>query len=501
VLHLGTGRCASRAGDTPTARRSFEQAWEAAREHDDRGQLVAAAVGMGETVVSAGTVDDALIRMLERTIATVGRRDSAAYARLTARLATELYWSPALYRSRRLATEAVAAARAIRDPRTLAATLAAQQFVLRGPDDLNHRIALGEELRSIAFSLDDDELELHARRILIPDRLQTDLSAADAELNALADLATRTRRPIARWYHRHYEASRAIMSGRTDAAWQLVSDSESLGRQIGAQPATLYAVAQRFQLLRATGRVGEAETEVRREAARWPHLAIFRAMLTLLLADLDRRDEAFALLDSLSAERCAALPADSLWLAGVATLAEAAAILNSRDHAAAIRPVLEPYSGRIAMQGVVGWYGAIDRYLALLATTLEDWAEAEKQFRAALQLHAAWTAPPFITATLAGHAAMLRRRGNPGDRERASRLHIRTGHHHPPTQPRADSLTQREQEILAQIAGGNSNKEIAHRLYLSVHTVQRHVANIYAKIGARNRAEATAYILNNRGKP
>jgi len=33
-------------------------------------------------------------------------------------------------------------------------------------------------------------------------------------------------------------------------------------------------------------------------------------------------------------------------------------------------------------------------------------------------------------------------------------------------------------------------------LYLSMHTVQRHVANIYAKIGVRNRAEATAYILH-----
>lgn len=96
---------------------------------------------------------------------------------------------------------------------------------------------------------------------------------------------------------------------------------------------------------------------------------------------------------------------------------------------------------------------------------------------------------------------MLRRRGKPGDRERAARLHIRTSHRQSPAQARADGLTQREQEILDQIAAGNSNKEIARRLYLSVHTVQRHVANIYAKIGARNRAEATAYILNFRGEP
>jgi DNA-binding CsgD family transcriptional regulator len=36
---------------------------------------------------------------------------------------------------------------------------------------------------------------------------------------------------------------------------------------------------------------------------------------------------------------------------------------------------------------------------------------------------------------------------------------------------------------------------MARNLSLSVHTVERHVANLYQKIGARNRAEATAYHL------
>ena len=47
------------------------------------------------------------------------------------------------------------------------------------------------------------------------------------------------------------------------------------------------------------------------------------------------------------------------------------------------------------------------------------------------------------------------------------------------------------------LASGGSNKEIARRLSLSVHTVERHIANMYRKIGARNRADATAYSLRN----
>jgi DNA-binding CsgD family transcriptional regulator len=408
----------------------------------------------------------------------------------------ELYWSPQLERSRDLAATALTTAREHTDPLTRAAALAARQFVLRGPDNLATRIALGEELAHLADDLDDDELELHARRILIPDRLQDNLAAADAELGALGDLAARTRRPIARWYYLHYRAVRAVMSGDTEAASQLITDSEALGHRIGTQPATLYAAGQRFQLLRSTGRTAEADNEIRREAARWPLLVVFRCMLTLLLADLGRRDEALALLDELIADQCAALPRDSLWLAAVAHLAEAAAVIDSADHATVLLPLLAPYRGRIAMQGVVAWYGAVDRYLALLTTTLGDWAEAEIHFHAALRLHATWVAQSLIAATLAEHAAMPRRRGRPGDRARATRIHARASRPAAGVGNRSDGLTEREHEILTLLAAGHSNKEIARQLYLSVHTVQRHVANIYTKIGVRNRAEATAYTLH-----
>jgi ATP/maltotriose-dependent transcriptional regulator MalT len=57
-------------------------------------------------------------------------------------------------------------------------------------------------------------------------------------------------------------------------------------------------------------------------------------------------------------------------------------------------------------------------------------------------------------------------------------------------------LTERETEILREIARGLSNQEIAQTLFLSVRTVERHISNIYAKVGAHGkaaRAAATAY--------
>ena len=64
--------------------------------------------------------------------------------------------------------------------------------------------------------------------------------------------------------------------------------------------------------------------------------------------------------------------------------------------------------------------------------------------------------------------------------------------------PHHPQLTLRENQILSMLALGGHNKEISHSLGLSVHTVERHVANIYAKIGARSRVEAAAYAMSRR---
>jgi DNA-binding CsgD family transcriptional regulator/tetratricopeptide (TPR) repeat protein len=59
----------------------------------------------------------------------------------------------------------------------------------------------------------------------------------------------------------------------------------------------------------------------------------------------------------------------------------------------------------------------------------------------------------------------------------------------------ANGLTAREREVLGLLATGKTNQEIADALVLSLRTVERHTVNIYAKIGARGRAEAVGYAL------
>ena len=65
----------------------------------------------------------------------------------------------------------------------------------------------------------------------------------------------------------------------------------------------------------------------------------------------------------------------------------------------------------------------------------------------------------------------------------------------------SDRLSDREVQVLRLIASGLSNKDIAVRLVLSVHTVERHLSNIYAKIGARTRTDAATYAIERRIAP
>ena len=78
---------------------------------------------------------------------------------------------------------------------------------------------------------------------------------------------------------------------------------------------------------------------------------------------------------------------------------------------------------------------------------------------------------------------------------KARETSITEGHHAYP-----EGLTAREVEVLRLIASGRSNQEIGQELVLSRRTVERHVSNIYQKIGASGkvaRATASVYALRN----
>jgi len=70
---------------------------------------------------------------------------------------------------------------------------------------------------------------------------------------------------------------------------------------------------------------------------------------------------------------------------------------------------------------------------------------------------------------------------------------VNPGRAGPSSRKLPDGLTTREAEVLALLASGLSNAEIAQRLYLSHATVKTHINRIFAKTGVRDRAQAVRY--------
>ena len=58
-----------------------------------------------------------------------------------------------------------------------------------------------------------------------------------------------------------------------------------------------------------------------------------------------------------------------------------------------------------------------------------------------------------------------------------------------------ETLTSREVEVLREVAGGNRNRDIAERLFISEETVKVHVKHVMEKLGASDRTEAVAIAI------
>jgi predicted ATPase/DNA-binding CsgD family transcriptional regulator len=218
--------------------------------------------------------------------------------------------------------------------------------------------------------------------------------------------------------------------------------------------------------------------------------ALFAASLPYWRRSGDRRGQGLALL-------------------GIGTLTQ------KRGDTAGARPLL---SEALALFQELGDREAIAiafRSLGALAVAQGDGERAARLLAAADALREAIHALPLADARIDARSGLSDRapldtpafgaaresaRALPLDAVIAFALDLPTG---PPARPpssRVDSgaasrLTAREVEVLQLVAAGHSNREIAARLVLSIKTVERHLANIYGKIGARGRADATAFAL------
>jgi len=391
-------------------------------------------------------------------------------ARLTARRAIATYWQPGGQdESRHVSSQAVTLAEQAGDTEALGAALIARQFTLRGPGFLEERLAAGRAVLGMSARLGDQDLLFRAHQWLVPDRFQSGaLGEVAADVEQMAAIAEARRSPLQRWWVLIYQGLLAGFTGRDAEAETMAHDAAALGRRLGLPAADTYRIGQLGRIYWRQGRLPELDDDVEGAIVRFPGLVTLRCTRALSRATAGRRADAAAEIEALADGGFAVLPRDSLYLASLAILAEAAVTCRAVGQARPILAELTPYATRNLIQGVpVGW-GAAAWYIARLQWLLGRHAEATRSAATAQRLHRQWGA-----AGLGDPLAGLRRDAT--------------------TATAAAPLSQRETEVMALLSSGRENAEIAAVLGVSVHTVERHVANIFIKIGVRNRAEATAW--------
>jgi DNA-binding CsgD family transcriptional regulator/tetratricopeptide (TPR) repeat protein len=521
LVALGDAR--TRAGDATEARPAYETAMALARELRDGELFGRAAVGFSGPWNIVAAADDAVIRVLEEANNKLRPRDRGLQSKMLARLARELYSAGEDDRTQTLSKAAVAAARRSGDASALSYALAMRNLALWEPARFDERLAVVAELERLAVETEDREIRAAAHITRIPRALEMgDMARVDVEIEAYERIATELRQPLMTWQALVRRAMRVLFEGRFQEAEELATEALGMG-ETAQEPAALQVFgAQMFMLRWQQGRLAEIEPVLRVQAQAAPTVAAWRSALAVAYCELGREAEARTELRALAEDGFAALFSDQARPIGAVGVAEVCAFLNDGEYAPPVYRHLSAYRGRNVVLGEgVACLGSADEYLGLLAEAYGKREEAATHFEAAIEMNSCTGGRSWLANTQYEYGRLLIARHGPGDRKRAfelltealgtarelgmATLEDRVGtvlSAHPGLTPAfPDRLTIREVDILRLIAAGRSNREISDELVLSVRTVARHITNIYSKIGARGKADATAYAFRHNLTP
>jgi tetratricopeptide (TPR) repeat protein len=249
-----------------------------------------------------------------------------------------------------------------------------------------------------------------------------DMTAFEADHNLVRPLTLKLKQPFYNYYPALIPVALAICTGHFAEAEQAAQAALEIGRQMHVENVDGVYGMQMFSIRREQGRLPEL-APLFRLLGRQHTAAAWRPGLALLYRELEMYSEAQQEFEALAANDFASLPHDAMWITTIAYLAEVCTYLNDKVRAAILYEYLLPYDGRTIVVGFLSvCYGAVARYLGILAATLAWWPEAEDHFEAALALNAEIGARPWLAHTQHQYALMRLARNSEIDDDQACRL-------------------------------------------------------------------------------
>jgi DNA-binding CsgD family transcriptional regulator len=328
---------------------------------------------------------------------------------------------------------------------------------------------------------------------------------------AIEDLAGRTPLPVLQWHRHRVLASRAVLTGRFDAAVAHSRLATAIALASGDETAAGMHFAHGVHLAVLRGDPAALPEGLAAAFAAAPFDPLVDVQRAAAAELAGATQEAREVYDRLRAQL--PLPADHP--AWPAVLIQLVGLIERFDDAATAQVAYRQLLPFRAYPGAVGaatamFHGTISRYLGQLAAVIGDTATAVELLREALTRNRVIGARPDTALTclslarvlcgggraeLAEAAALAQdaldlagRLDMPGTVAQAGRVaaQIAAG------RDGADPLTAREREIAALLGLALTNRQIAERLVLSERTIESHVRSILAKTGCANRTEFVA---------
>lgn len=386
---LACGRVQHAAGRA-TARATYETAAGLARQMapDDAGGaarlLARAALGVADRGLGIlqATPDSVAVELLEEALVGLDAGETELHARLRAWLAAHLSFAATEARSLELIDDALARARRLGDPATLAMVLGQKHLVWWRFNLIPGRLELANELVACAERLGDRELVWQGRAWRAVDWLTLgEREAFDQELRQLSTRAEALRQPRFLWMALNLRTTRALVCGQWQEATALLDAAAPLGADLGDPSTVIAATFQRFLLGRERGEPGDPNM-LQFLVQRYPDSPMVRAALLMTLLDLDRHEEARAVFEHLATGDFA-LVREERRLGVLALLCEACWQLRDRDRAPVLARLLEPFAAYTVMYSANACFGSARRFLGQMAALAQDWSGAEEHLAAA----------------------------------------------------------------------------------------------------------------------
>jgi class 3 adenylate cyclase len=385
---IGLGRAQQLTGD-PAHRTTLLHASQIASALGDPDLAAAAALANTRGFNSLiGALDDERVEAIERALALDDRADPGRRAQLLALQSQELLYEHDRARRQALATEAIALASEIGDPRVRARVLQHAFHGLWSPDMASVRANLAHELLASAQAAEDRALEFWANLLLLHVSYETgDFARARVARDRQQEVAAALAQPTLSWIAQVEVAAGVLLEGDLIAGEQLARHGLELGNLAG-QPDAIQVFGEHRALVRLyQGRGDEQLIALSREAAdAYPRMTVWAASTAQYEAHFGSEGAARALLREAVETRLEAVGWDTLRLVALSFYADAAARLQALDAAELVHELMAPWHDLVVWSGALG-YGHVRLWLGVTAATLQHDAEADEHFEFACRFH------------------------------------------------------------------------------------------------------------------